>query len=65
MRLERESEAKMKNERGGDPSKVMIRGYHCLRCGYEWKPRKKQVPVVCPGCMSPYWNRPREKGKKE
>lgn len=31
----------------------------CLRCGYEWVPRKKDgLPVRCPSCQNPNWNRP-------
>ena len=30
----------------------------CLRCGHVWMPRKT-IPIVCPACTSPYWNRPR------
>ena len=40
--------------------RIRIDGYKCERCGYEWAPRyKDREPVVCPGCKSPYWNRPR------
>jgi len=40
---------------------VKIKGYKCERCGHEWSPRKKEspIPVVCPKCKSPYWNKPR------
>src|SRR3989304_2769376 len=31
----------------------------CLRCGHSWSPRSDQLPRNCPGCNSPYWNRPR------
>ena len=37
-------------------------GYACERCGYEWAPRKKEVPRYCPKCHSPYWNKKRERG---
>lgn len=35
---------------------IMIKGYEC-RCGHKWTPRKDSVPVVCPKCKSPYWNK--------
>jgi len=37
----------------------------CLRCQHKWNPRKKQMPKVCPRCMSPYWNTPRQQPRKE
>ena len=44
---------------------VKLDGYRCVRCEHEWVPRQKgQVPLVCPSCKSPYWNRPR-RGKKK
>ena len=30
----------------------------CLRCGVTWMPRVA-LPVRCPRCQSPYWDRPR------
>lgn len=36
----------------------------CLRCGHVWKPKKTDVRT-CPGCRSPYWDRPRLKRKKK
>ena len=31
----------------------------CKRCGHEWAPRnKKETPIICPKCKSPYWNKP-------
>ena len=41
--------------------KIKVR---CLRCGYEWTPRKKVI-VVCARCRSPYFNTPRRKKKGE
>ncbi|MBX3334878.1 MAG: hypothetical protein KF876_12195 [Nitrospira sp.] len=32
---------------------------HCRRCGKEWWPRQPRKPVRCPGCKSPYWDKPR------
>jgi hypothetical protein len=31
----------------------------CYRCGKVWWPRTPSKPARCPGCKSPYWNRPR------
>jgi hypothetical protein len=31
----------------------------CYRCGKVWWPRKPRKPVRCPGCKSPYWDKPR------
>lgn len=38
----------------------------CTRCGYEWHPRKEQLPIVCPSraCKSRYWNRKRTLKRK-
>ena len=30
--------------------------FKCLRCQYEWTPRKQEVKN-CPRCKSPYWNK--------
>jgi len=32
---------------------------HCRRRGKAWWPRQPQKPVRCPGCKSPYWDKPR------
>ncbi|MEM3260703.1 MAG: hypothetical protein QXZ38_04085 [Candidatus Micrarchaeaceae archaeon] len=37
-------------------------GYKCLRCGYEWIP-KKENPKNCPRCHSPYWFKERRRHK--
>jgi len=39
-------------------------GWRCDRCGHEWTPRSEAVPIACPRCKSPYWNRPRKKKAK-
>jgi hypothetical protein len=31
----------------------------CTRCHHKWLPRNSQPPKFCPGCNSPYWNKPR------
>lgn len=44
---------------------LKIEGYKCERCKHEWIPRKKKdYPIICPVCKSPYWNKPR-KNKRE
>jgi DNA-directed RNA polymerase subunit RPC12/RpoP len=50
--------------------KVTLEGYKCERCGHVWVPRKYETaqnkdPIICPKCKSPYWNKPRQEGKKE
>lgn len=39
----------------------------CLRCGYKWRPRIDNPPIVCPNpkCKSPYWNKPRRKKRNK
>lgn len=39
-----------------------LKGYRCERCGHEWIPRKKDMPIptICPKCKSPYWNKPKK-----
>ena len=32
--------------------------HKCNRCGYEWASRVEN-PAGCPGCSTPYWNKPR------
>jgi len=43
---------------------LKIKGYKCERCSHEWQPRKKEYPVTCPNCKSPYWDKPRRENKK-
>ena len=42
--------------------KITLDGYRCERCRHEWLPRtkKKEDPIICPKCKSPYWNKPRK-----
>ena len=49
---------------------IMIPGYKCLRCGWEWKPRKRKYPGkprLCPNpkCRSAYWDVERIEKKAE
>jgi hypothetical protein len=39
--------------------RLIVWGYRCERCGHEWIPRDDAQPRICPGCKSPYWDRPR------
>ena len=46
---------------------VEIMGYHCLRCGHQWRPRgvdpedkSPPDPKVCPRCKSAWWNVPKK-----
>jgi predicted Zn-ribbon and HTH transcriptional regulator len=42
--------------------KLVVDGWRCERCGYEWAQRDpKKTPKVCanPKCKSPYFDRPR------
>ena len=38
---------------------ITQKGYECTRCGYQWIPRGKVKPLVCPDCNSPYWDKER------
>lgn len=31
----------------------------CKRCGHQWKRRRVSLPVACPKCHSPYWDKDR------
>jgi len=32
----------------------------CQRCGRKWFPTRLTLPAHCPGCNSPYWNKPKD-----
>ena len=36
----------------------------CERCQHKWITRSEEIPVVCPKCKSPYWDKPLSNGKK-
>ena len=56
---------------------IQIKGYECERCNHKWCPKSinqknsddVEIPIICPKCKSPYWNRPKKiivkKGKKK
>ena len=54
-----------RNKNMKEEKELKIITLECLRCNHHWIPRKKQMPMVCPSCMSPYWNRARIQKKKE
>ena len=37
----------------------------CERCKHEWITMTEELPVVCPKCKSPYWDKPLNKEKKK
>jgi hypothetical protein len=49
---------------------VKVISYSCERCNHVWVPRLSfeelregkitTMPVICPKCKSPYWNRPKK-----
>ena len=39
---------------------VKLTKLECKRCGHIWIPRTPELPLVCPKCKSPYWNRERK-----
>jgi len=47
-------------------AKKEIKVYECKceRCSHEWITRSEDVPVVCPSCKSPYWDKPLNDKKK-
>ena len=43
----------------GNETSIELRQQVCYRCGKAWWPRRPKKPARCPGCKSPYWDRPR------
>ena len=43
----------------GKATSIELRQQVCHRCGKAWWPRRPNKPARCPGCKSPYWDRPR------
>ncbi len=37
----------------------------CERCGHSWITRSEELPIVCPKCKSPYWNKPYQNQEKK
>lgn len=35
----------------------------CNKCGYEWYPRRPELPISCPSCKSREWNKDKKKEK--
>lgn len=44
---------------------VVITRLTCLRCGHSWLPRVESMPLLCPKCKNPYWNKPRKLPKRD
>ena len=44
----------------GKPDSPVLQQQTCLRCANIWWPRRPLKPLRCPGCKSPYWDRPRK-----
>jgi hypothetical protein len=47
------------------PPKPTVRKLNCKRCNASWVPRGKKLPMQCPKCKSPYWNKKRQKKPKK
>ncbi|HKZ33701.1 MAG TPA: hypothetical protein VJ142_00485 [Candidatus Nanoarchaeia archaeon] len=43
---------------------IMVCECGCERCSHKWIARSKEIPIVCPYCKSPYWNKPINKKAK-
>ena len=39
--------------------------YKCKRCDWIWMARKEEIPITCPKCRSPYWNKKRINKKED
>jgi len=37
---------------------IKVYGCKCERCKHKWITRSEEIPVVCPKCKSPYWDKP-------
>ena len=48
-------------------AKKEIKVYECQceRCEHKWITRSEELPIVCPNCKSPYWNKPRNTENKK
>ncbi len=44
--------------------KVKLTKLKCKRCGYEWYPKAERLPIRCPSCGSPYWNKEKKQVEK-
>ena len=45
---------------GSEQKTPTLQQHLCHRCGKAWWPRRPSKPARCPGCKSPYWDRPRQ-----
>jgi len=48
-------------------AKKEIKVYECQceRCEHSWITRTEEIPIVCPKCKSPYWNKLKTKFNKD
>jgi hypothetical protein len=46
-------------------AEITLKGDRGERCNHTWVPRDQDMPLVCPKCKSPYWNKPRQSNKKK
>ena len=44
---------------------IKKKGFKCERCEHEWIPRNEEIPIICPKCKSPYWNKPKKNQNKK
>ncbi len=42
-------------------TEITLTTLRCLKCRYEWIPRKPGRPLTCPKCRQAGWDRPRKK----
>ena len=45
--------------------KITVWECKCERCGHNWITRKEELPLICPKCKTPYWDKPKWKGVKK
>lgn len=65
-----EKKEDIKQSKGGEQKmglqRVQINKCVCERCAYSWIPKdEEELPVTCPNCRSPYWNKPRKQAAVE
>jgi predicted Zn-ribbon and HTH transcriptional regulator len=44
--------------------KVKLQKLKCIKCGYEWTPRKEDVRQ-CPDCKTAYWDKKKQEAQDE
>ena len=43
---------------------IFLNQYQCKRCQHTWYPRTPNLPVVCPKCKNPRWNKEVNNGNR-